>query len=265
MLGQTEKWAIILGGTGCIGLSTAKNLSNKDFNLILIYRERKACLKTYDSEINLIKSKVKLIEFNVNANIAENQNKIIETLIEDYNLKNKISFLLNAIADGNLNPMFKTNQNISLSQQDISHTIESMGTSLYLWTKLLFENNLFANKASVVGLTSEGARMIFKDYAAVAAAKAVMESNIRYIAIELAKFGIRANLVNAGITNSKALEAFPEYKSFLEKAKSRNPNGRLTKCDDIAKVLTFLASDDSVWINGSTITVDGGEQLISVT
>ncbi len=39
--------------------------------------------------------------------------------------------------------------------------------------------------------------------------------------------------------------------------------GRLTNPDDVAKVVSFLASEDSEWINGSIITVDGGEQLLN--
>lgn len=261
---NTEKWALILGGTGCFGLATARLLANMDFNLVLIYRERKSNLTEVRSDLDIIKSKTQVIEFNLNANILENQQKIIQTLIEEYNLKNKISFLLHAIADGNLNPMFKLNQNRELTNQDFIHTIESMGISLYNWTKLLFENNMFSQKSSVVGLTSEGTNKFFKDYAAVAAAKAVMETNMRYIAIELVNYGIRANLVNAGITDSKALKVFPDYQLFLEKAKKRNPMGKLTSPDDVAKVIGFLASDESEWINGTIITVDGGEQLLSI-
>ncbi len=261
-----EKWAIILGGTGSFGLSTAKQLALKDFNLILIFRERKTNLDALKPELDSLKKQVRVIEFNVNANLSENQNFIIESLLNEHKLSNKITFLLHAIADGNLNSMFKTSptQEFSLSLQDFSHTIEAMGTSLFQWTKLLFDNNLFANKASVVGLTSEGTHKYFKDYSAVASAKAVMESNMHYIAIELAKFGIRANLVNAGITDTKALKVFPNYSSFMEKAKLRNPMGRLTSEEDVAKVLLFLASEDAAWINGTIITVDGGEQLIGI-
>jgi enoyl-[acyl-carrier protein] reductase I len=261
-----EQWAIILGGTGSFGLSTAKQLAKKGFNLILIFRERKINLEALKPELDSLKEQVQVIEFNLNANLSENQNFIIESLHNEHKLSNKITFLLHAIADGNLNSMFKTTptQGFSLSLQDFSHTIDAMGTSLFQWTKLLFDNNLFANKASVVGLASEGTHRYFKDYSAVAAAKAVMESNMQYIAIELAKFGIRANLVNAGITDTKALKVFPNYSMFLEKAMLRNPMGRLTSEEDVAKVILFLASEDAAWINGTIITVDGGEQLMSI-
>ncbi len=259
-----NNWAVILGGTGSFGLCSAKILSSKGFNLILIYRERKSNLATLNLELELLKKQCNLIEFNLNAN--ENQNLIIETLLKKTELQNKISFVLHAIADGNLKPMFKQseNQNLTLNIQDFSHTIESMGTSLYSWTKLLLDNNLLSTKSSIVGLTSEGTSKYFKDYSAIASAKSVLETTVRYMAIELVPFGVRANIINAGITDSKALQAFPDYKKFITKAKERNPHGRLTTPEDVAKVIAFLATDDSEWINGSVITVDGGEQLISL-
>jgi enoyl-[acyl-carrier protein] reductase I len=132
------------------------------------------------------------------------------------------------------------------------------------WTQLLLERGLLKGPASVVGLSSEGSSRYLPDYAAVAAAKAVMISNMQYMAVELAGTGIRVNLVNAGITDTDALKAFPSYHEFLEKAKKRNPSGRLTTPEDIAPVITFLASPASAWVNGSVITADGGEQLMSL-
>lgn len=263
---KNNYWAFILGGTGSFGLATAKLLASKGFNLILVYRERKGNLQNLSSELELLSQQCDLIQFNLNANESENQNIIIETLLKYPELKNKISFLLHAIADGNLRPLFANNDETiqELNIEDFHHTIKSMGTSLYLWTQLLFKNDFFAENSSVLGLTSEGATRFYNNYAAVASAKSVMESNMRYIAVELAKYGIRANLLNVGITDTPALKSFPDYKLFIDRAKERNPAKRLTTPEDVAKVIAFMASGDSQWINGTIITVDGGEQLISL-
>ena len=263
---KKRKYAIILGATGSFGFASAKKLAEKGFNLILIYRERKSALEKIRPEIDKIRKISDIIEFNANINDDEKRDFIIRELANNNKFSNNISFMLHAVADGNLNPLFNNegNPNLNLSAEDLIHTINSMGTNLNSWTKLFINNELFCNKASVLGLTSEGTRMVFKDYAAVAAAKSVMETNVRYIAVELAKKGIRANIINAGITDSKALKVFPDYENFICKAKNRNPQGRLTMPDDVAKVVAFMASEDSGWINGTIITVDGGEQLISI-
>jgi enoyl-[acyl-carrier protein] reductase I len=258
-----EKWAIILGGTGSFGLATAKQLVKDNFNLVLVYRERKTSLSQLEDDLLNLRNCTKTIEYNLNANLTDNKETIIKSLIEDNKLKGKISFVLHAIADGNLNSMFNSESQNSLKYEDFLHTIETMGLSLYDWTKRLFENGLLSNKTSIVGLTSEGTHRFFEDYAAVASAKAVMESNIKYIAVEMCKYGVRANLINAGITDTKALRSFPKYAEFIDKAKQRNPCGRLTTAEDVAKVIAFLAKEESEWINGTVLTVDGGEQLIS--
>jgi enoyl-[acyl-carrier protein] reductase III len=259
-------WALILGGTGGFGFASAKILASRGYNLVLVYRERKSQLSGFEPEVAKLRSLCNLITFNVNANDMENQNAITNSLLKQYKLKGKISFLLHAIADGNLRPLFSTKKFSveSLYADDFQHTVQTMGISLFLWTKLLYNNGLFAKQASVLGLTSEGAMKVFKDYAAVGSAKALMESTVRYMAVELAGKGIRVNLINAGITDTKALQVFPDYEKFILKAKERNPSGRLTTTGDVAKVIAFLASADSVWINGTVITVDGGEQLISL-
>ncbi|PLX06999.1 MAG: short-chain dehydrogenase [Marinilabiliales bacterium] len=263
---KKRKYALILGATGSFGLASAKILSKKGFDLILVYRELKSSLEIIKPEINKLKEKSDVLEFNLNIIDEDNQMRVIEELKKSSKIRNNISFLLHSIADGNLNTMFASEDNPDrkLYLQDFQHTIDSMGTSLYKWTDLLLQNDLFSSNASVLGLTSEGTKMVLKDYAAVAAAKSVMESNVKYMAIELADKGIRTNLINAGITDSKALKVFPDYDSFIEKAKQRNPNKRLTTAEDVAKVIAFMASEESEWINGSIINVDGGEQLLSI-
>lgn len=260
MTNKNKNWAVILGGSGSFGLASAKLLATRGFNLILVYRERRGNLQNLNHEFELLKKKCDLITFNLNANEPINQNLIIDELLKRPELKNRVSFLLHAIADGNLKPLFS---NQSLTMDDFNHTIQSMGTSLYLWTRLLHFNGFFAKNSSVLGLTSEGVNRYYQNYAAVASAKSVMESNMRYMAVELAKYGVRANVISAGITDTLALKSFPNYDAFIEGAKKRNPYKRLTIPEDVAKVIAFMASDDSIWINGTVITVDGGEHLIN--
>lgn len=266
MNNKEKNWALILGGTGGFGLATAKILASKSFNLILVYRERKSNLQNFEAEFKNLETACEVVHYNLNANENQNQNLIIEQLKQRVDIKGKISLMLHAIADGNLRPLFPKEKpdDVFLNTEDFQHTIQAMGTSLLHWSRLLYTHNIFADSASVVGLTSEGTYKVFPDYAAVASAKAVMEASMRYMAVELSQSGIRVNIINAGITDTNALKVFPGYKDFIEKAKKRNPGGRLTTPDDVAKVIAFLASPDAAWINGSVITVDGGEQLISL-
>jgi len=148
-----------------------------------------------------------------------------------------------------------------LDEEDFSRTIHAMGTSLLGWVQELFARGLFAADARVFGLTSEGNEVAWKGYAAVAAAKVSLESLARSIAVEFAAYGIRCNVIQAGITHTPAQDAIPGSAHMRAQALSRNPMGRLTTPEDVANVIGLLASDEAGWINGEVIRVDGGEHI----
>jgi NAD(P)-dependent dehydrogenase (short-subunit alcohol dehydrogenase family) len=148
-----------------------------------------------------------------------------------------------------------------LDEEDFSRTIHAMGTSLLGWVQEIFTRGLFASDARVFGLTSEGNQLAWKGYAAVGAAKVALESLARSIAVEFAPYGIRCNVIQAGITFTPAQDAIPGSAHMRAQALSRNPFGRLTTPRDVANVIALLSSDDAAWINGEVIRVDGGEHI----
>jgi NAD(P)-dependent dehydrogenase (short-subunit alcohol dehydrogenase family) len=152
-----------------------------------------------------------------------------------------------------------------LDEEDFERTIFNMGTSLLGWVQDLFGRGLFAADARVFGLTSEGNSVAWKGYAAVAAAKVALESLARSIAVEYAPYGIRCNVIQAGITETPALAAIPGSGQLKAQARLRNPFGRLTTPADVANAIYLLSTDDAAWINGSVIRVDGGEHISGVS
>ena len=152
-----------------------------------------------------------------------------------------------------------------LDEDDFLRTIHAMGTSLLGWVQEIFGRGLFADDARVFGLTSEGNEIAWKGYAAVAAAKVSLESLTRSIATEFAPYGIRANVIQAGITETPALAAIPGSDQMKAQARLRNPLGRLTTPRDVANVIALLCSDEAGWINGEVIRVDGGEHISGVS
>lgn len=152
-------------------------------------------------------------------------------------------------------------QDLLLDEEDVLKTVHAMGTSLLSWTQDLFRRGLFSQDARVIGLTSEGNEISWLGYAAVGAAKAALESISRGIAKEFGPHGIRSNVIQAGITDTPALRLIPGNEQLRARAIQRNPLGRLTTVDDVASVIALMASDDTSWINGSLIRVDGGEKI----
>lgn len=148
-----------------------------------------------------------------------------------------------------------------LEEEDMARTVHAMGTSLLGWTQELLGRDLFAPDARVLGLTSEGNAVAWKGYAAVAAAKVALESVSRSIAVEMAPYGIRSNIVQAGVTDTNALRMIPGSAHLKAQARLRNPFHRLTTPEDVANAIYLLCLPEASWINGEIIRVDGGERI----
>ncbi len=110
-------------------------------------------------------------------------------------------------------------------------------------------------------MTSAGDRIIWKAYGAVSAAKCALESHIRQLAVELAPEGITANAVKAGVTDTPALRKIPGNEDIVESARQRNPTGRLTTPEDVARCLVALSAPGTEWLTGNVLQVDGGEDV----
>ncbi len=148
-----------------------------------------------------------------------------------------------------------------LGEEDFSLTVHSMGTSLAAWVKEVFQRKMFATDARVLALTSEGNEVSWKGYAAVSAAKVALEAIARSIAVEYAPYGVRANIIQAGVTDTPALRLIPGSTHLKASAKSRNPYNRLTMPEDVANFIFLMCQDEAAWANGNIIRVDGGEHI----
>lgn len=286
-------WAIILGGSSGFGLATAKKMAAEGVNLCILHRDRRQHLAQIENDFLALKNTgVQVLSFNVDATREDKQLEVIKILKNELDNGGKIRLLLHSIAKGNLKQLSKINpqpidyQNLTkdkplpefyknieksiqeiykptdpiLSQKDFEITLQNMALSLLDWVQLLVKNELFADDARVIGLTSEGSQKAWKGYAAVSAAKATLEALCRSIALEYAPLGIRCNVVQPGVTETPSLALIPGSEHLKMNAVLRNPFKRLTQPEDVANVIYLLCREEAKWINGAVIPVDGGEQ-----
>lgn len=251
-------WAVILGGSSGFGFATTKKLAGHSMNVAVLYREiataDKAVRQTF-AEI-AAENGVTILPFNINALDESARKSFIADFVRDK--KHQVKLLLHSIARGNLKPIV-ADDGVSLSVDDIQLTTYAMATSILDWSRDLLAADAFCEDARVIGLTSEGAHKYWEGYAAVSVAKASLESLNTYMAVELAKFGLKTNLIQAGVTATPSLKRIPDSGRLLEGAAQRNPFKRLTKPDDVANVIYLLCTPEAAWINGAVIHVDGGE------
>ena len=116
---------------------------------------------------------------------------------------------------------------------------------------------------AVVNISSLGARRVMRDYFLVGVSKAALEAVTRYLAVELAPFGVRVNAVSGGLVETDALKSFPWGASVIEETIARTPARRMVEPEDIANAVAFLCTDAAAMIRGQTIIVDGGFSLLA--
>jgi len=254
-------WAVILGGSGGFGYATAQKLALHGMNIAVLYREMAKGAQEVQDNFSALAEQchVETLLYNVNALDAGNIASCIADMGEK--MTGKVRLLLHAIARGNLKPLVteSNNEQAELSAEDIQMTSYAMSNSLLDWTRGLLKAGLLHTDARVIGLTSEGVNKHWDGYAAVSIAKASLQSLVTYMAVEFARYGIKTNLVQAGITETASLKRIPGSEKLLEHAAGRNPLGRMTHPADVANAVYLLCTDEGSWINGALLHVDGGE------
>lgn len=256
-----KQWALILGGSSGLGLATAKKLASEGMNICIVHRNSRAQEREVQQHFEQIKAeRVGFKSFNLDALKAEKRQMVIEELQAAMGEDHKIKTLVHSLAKGNLKPMLSDGQ-AELQTEDFQLTIHAMGISLYEWTKELHAAGLFAKDARIISFSSEGNTKAWKNYAAVSAAKVTLEAISRSIALEFAPFGIKANCIQAGVTDTASLRRIPGSDELIAHSLMRNPNKRLTLPEDVANVVYLLSTDEARWITGTLIPVDGGEHL----
>lgn len=255
-----NEWALIIGGSSGLGLATAKKLAKHGMNICIVHRNSRSQQKNVETAFEEItKEGVDFASYNTDGLNPEKRAALIEDLKNELE-GGKIRTLVHSVSKGNLKPMVSDDKP-SLQTDDFQLTIQAMGISLYDWTKELFEAKLFAKDARVISFTSEGNTKAWKNYAAVSAAKVTLEAITRSIALEFAPYGIRANCIQAGVTDTASLRMIPGSEQIKEHSLKRNPFNRLTLPEDVANVVYLLSKDEAAWINGTVIPVDGGEHI----
>jgi NAD(P)-dependent dehydrogenase (short-subunit alcohol dehydrogenase family) len=131
--------------------------------------------------------------------------------------------------------------------------------SIWVTAKLCLPAMRKNKKGAIVNISSIHARMSYPQYFPYAAAKSGIIGLTRNLALDEGKYNIRVNAVLPGFTLTPLLEEhFSKNPDKREQAMSVQPMERMAQPSEIAKVVTFLLSDDASFVNGADWIVDGG-------
>jgi len=264
-LNNQKEWALILGASSGFGAATSLELSRRGFNIFGVHLDRRETLPKVEELISRIKRLGReAVYFNINAADPEKRRTtldVIETKIkkEEGNLR----ILVHSLAFGTLLPYIAESQKERVSKPQMEMTLDVMAHTLVYWVQEIIERRLMKEGGRIFALTSAGSKRVWKNYGPVSAAKASLEAHVRQLAVELAPFGVTVNALRPGVTDTPALRKIPGHEEMLREAKKRNPMGRLTTPEDVAKAIALLSHPDSQWITGNIIGVDGGETIVA--
>ena len=260
-----NRWALILGSSSGIGRAAALKLAADGYDILGVHFDRRAAqprIAELRAAIEHLGRRV--ILFNTNLARPDNRQQVLDQLRDTidtsspHNGDARIAVILHSVAFGVTRPLIGEG---SASEDDLTVTCAVMGHDLVHWVRGLVERDLLASPGRVLSMTSEGDRRHWRAYGPVSAAKAILESHTRQLAIELAPRAVTVNCILAGVTDTPALRVIPGNDDIVAASIRRNPHRRLTTPEDVADAVSLMCDPRSAWITGSVISCDGGETI----
>ena len=233
---------VILGATGSIGSSLAKKLVDSGEEVHLVGRD-KVSLSELANNLNST--------FTVCDVLEENFSEKIFNDLKDEPI-NGLAFCVGSI---DLKPIKLTKK---------SDFMQSFNLNVISATEVIkaFADNLKKNKGSVVLFSTVAVKQGFPNHAIVSSAKGAIEGLTLALAAEFAP-NVRVNCIAPSLTKSKISNFLLKNEKVAEGIAKMHPMKRIGEGGDSASVAKFLLIDESSWITGQVLGVDGGRSSVA--
>ena len=235
-----NKKIIVTGASGGIGNSIVERLNDHGAN-VLASGTRIEKLEELKSKFN----KIKILKFDIS------QNDKIEEFIDS--ASNELGGLDCIVNNAGIT---QDNLAIRMSIEEWKKVIDINLTSTFLMSKFAIKKMLKNKKGKIVNITSVVGHTGNLGQANYTASKAGIIAMSKSLAIEYAKKNININCISPGFIKTAMTDKIDE--KFKEIIISKIPSARLGEPQDIANAVLFLTSNQSDYINGETLHVNGG-------
>jgi 3-oxoacyl-[acyl-carrier protein] reductase len=241
------KVAVVTGASKGIGAGIAKALGAAGASVVVNYASDKSGADQTVAEITKAGGKAIAVRASV-AKSAE-VDKLFASAKKNFG---KVDILVNNAGVYAFTPLE------AVTEEEIARIFGTNVTGLLLATKAAVP--FFpAEGGSVINIGSVVSEITPANSSVYTGTKGAVDAITRVLAKELGPKKIRVNAVNPGLTHTEGLETAGFTGSDFEKAEvAKTPLGRIGKPDDIADVVTFIASDDARWVTGSLLQAGGG-------
>ena len=233
---------LIFGATGSIGSNLAKLMVGKNHDVQLIGRDENG-LNALSSELNCKYSVVDVLD--------EQSVKNLKNELEGQEIAG-IAYCVGSI---DLKPVRAVKKDDFMKCFDLNFfpIVETIKN---------FQDNLKKNKGSIVMFSTVAVQRGFTNHSIIASVKGAIEGLTVSLAAEFAP-NIRVNCIAPSLTKSKIADPILKNKLIADGVAKAHPMKRVGEGKDAAAMAQFLLSEDSSWITGQIIGVDGGRSKLS--
>jgi 3-oxoacyl-[acyl-carrier protein] reductase len=232
--------ALIIGASGGIGIAVTRKFLKKKFNIIAFYKSDNQELK------KLKKIHKNLSIFRLDLKNKSSVNKCIKIIAKHYP-----THFINCFS-----PKIYPIKFEKIENKDFDHYFDRSMKNIFLIIQECVKRFKLIKRGNIIDVSSVFLKLPEINFLPYITFKGSMSSMIKSLSVELAIYNIRANSVMAGVTDTQQISDMSKKQKLLLAAKT--PLQRIAKPIDIANTIYFLSSEESNFITGSSIDVNGG-------
>lgn len=237
------KVVIITGGSRGIGKATANLFAKEGASVVITAKN--------DARLQLTAKELGIVGFAGDIRRKEDVEIVVKKTLEKFD---RIDILIN---NAGIFPDVKLLH--ETSEEEWNDVIDTNLTGQFRFTKAVIPH-MMKNGGCIINISSDAGLKSFENFGAdsYSATKAALIHLTKAWAIEYAKYKIRVNCICPGTVETDMTEPYLRTEVDRDMAIAEHPIGRIGNPEDVAKAILYFASEDSSWVTGAILSVDGG-------